>query len=245
MDDRVVIEMGAELSKIAGVAQRVSSLITGSKAKALGAAAISRADEASMLRNIANAGGRWRPHGDARINARVRESAERVGRAATRLDGLRKQELNAVRLTRAGLGTAAAVGAGAAYANLEKRALLERLVRLGATDVPNTPRLLMKQRSPQELAGLQHGVQQWWGKKVTQPLMNIANKGLHRIPEGKVRNLATSGAKMVAQDPVGTVASWALIPVPGSEALYHGAKKGLERAIDRLAPLATTHTPVG
>jgi hypothetical protein len=125
-----------------------------------------------------------------------------------------------------------------------KVALLERLVRLGATDIPKTPRLLMKQRSPQELAGLQHGVEQWWGKKVTQPVMNVANKGLSRLPEGKFKNVATSGAKLVAQDPIGTLASNA-IPVPGASLAYHGAKRGLERVIDRISPLATTATPVG
>lgn len=125
-----------------------------------------------------------------------------------------------------------------------KVALLERLVRLGATDIPKTPRLLMRQRSPQELANLQHGVADWWGKKVTTPVMNVANKGLNRLPEGKLKNVATSGAKLVAQDPIGTLASNA-IPVPGASLAYHGAKRGLERAIDRIAPLATTATPVG
>lgn len=121
---------------------------------------------------------------------------------------------------------------------LEKLALLERLVRLGATDIPQTPRLLMKQRSPQELAGLQHGVENWWSKKVTQPVMNVANKGLSKLPEGKLKNVATSGAKLVAQDPIGTLAS-NVIPVPGASLAYHGAKRGLERVIDRVAPLAT------
>lgn len=125
-----------------------------------------------------------------------------------------------------------------------KVALLERLVRLGATDIPKTPRLLMKQRSPQELAGLQHGVENWWGKKVTQPVMSVANKGLNKLPEGKLKNVATSGAKLVAQDPIGTLASNA-IPIPGASLAYHGAKRGLERVIDRVAPLATPALPVG
>lgn len=242
MDIHVVAGMCAELSKLAGIAQRATSLVTGSKAKALGAAAASHADEASMLRNISSAGGRWRQHGDARIDTRIRESAERVGRAATKLYGLHKQERKAVHLTRAGLGAAAAIGAGATYANLEKRALLERLVRLGATDVPKTPRLFMKQRSPQELASLQQGVQSWWGKKVSDPIMGVANKGLNKLPEGKLKSMATSGAKLVAQDPVGALASNA-VPIPGASLAYFGVKKGLERAIDRVAPLATSALP--
>lgn len=123
-----------------------------------------------------------------------------------------------------------------------KTALLERLVRLGATDVPHTPRLFMKQRSPQELAGLQHGVQNWWGKKVTQPIMGVANKGLSKLPDGKVKRIATSGAQMVAQDPIGALAANA-VPIPGASVAYFGAKKGLERAIDRIAPLATPALP--
>lgn len=122
-----------------------------------------------------------------------------------------------------------------------KIALLERLVRLGATDIPKTPRLLMKQRSPQELAGLQQGVENWWGKKVTQPIMNVANKGLNKLPEGKLKSVATTGAKMVAQDPLGTVAANA-VPIPGAFPAYLGVKRGLEKAIDRVAPLATTAT---
>jgi hypothetical protein len=125
-----------------------------------------------------------------------------------------------------------------------KTALIERLVRLGATDVPGTPRLLMKKRSPQELAGLQHGVANWWGKKVTEPIMGVANKGLSRLPEGKLKNVATSGAKLVAQDPVGALAANA-VPVPGASLAYFGAKRGLEKAIDRIAPLATTSAPMG
>ena len=123
-----------------------------------------------------------------------------------------------------------------------KVALLERLVRLGATDVPGTPRLLMRQRSPQELAGLQHGVEHWWDKNVSSHIMNVANKGLNKLPAGKLKSVATSGAKLVAQDPVGALASNA-VPIPGASAAYFGAKKGLEKAIDRFAPLATPALP--
>lgn len=129
--------------------------------------------------------------------------------------------------------------AGAMRAELEKLALLERLVRLGATDIPKTPRLLMKQRSPGELAGLQRGVEQWWGKNISAPVQRVADKGLNRLPEGKLKNVATQGAKLVAQDPIGTLAVNA-IPVPGALPAYLGAKRGLERVIDRVAPMAST-----
>ncbi len=230
--------MSDELAKLAGVTQRAATLITGSKAKELKAAATAHADEAFKLKRIADAGGLWKQKSDPRFNKRIAESAERVGRAATKIKGLYKQERKAVNLTRTGLGVAAVAGAGAAGKQLEKRALLERLVRLGATDIPNTPRLLMKQRSPQELAGLQHGVQQWWGKRVSQPVMNVANKGLSKLPEGKLKNVVTSGAKLVAQDPIGALAANA-VPIPGASVAYFGAKRGLERAIDRFAPLAS------
>lgn len=122
---------------------------------------------------------------------------------------------------------------------LEKLALLERLVRLGATDIPKTPRLLMRHRSPEELAGLQHGVTKAWDERVTNPIMQVANRGLNRLPEGKVRQLATKGMQTVARDPVGALAT-NLVPVPGAFPAYAAGKKGLERLIDRAAPLATT-----
>lgn len=117
-----------------------------------------------------------------------------------------------------------------------KGALLERLVRLGATDIPNTPRLLMRKRSPVELAKLQQRVTQGWDKRVTSPIMQAADSGLKRLPEGKIKSIATGGAKMLAKDPVGVVAS-NLVPIPGAFPAYMGAKKGLERAIDRFAPV--------
>jgi len=119
---------------------------------------------------------------------------------------------------------------------LSKTALLERLVRLGATDIPKTPRLFMKQRSPSELAGLQHGVENWWSNKVTNPLMQKAEKHVvSKLPE-KIQPVARKGAKLVAEDPIGTALTNA-IPIPGAHPAYLGAKKGLEHLIDRVAPL--------
>jgi hypothetical protein len=122
---------------------------------------------------------------------------------------------------------------------LEKVALLERLVRLGATDVPKTPRLLMRKRSPEELAGLQHAVTRGWDKRVTEPIMGLANKGLQKLPEGKMKSVISGQVRDVARDPLGTVASTA-VPVPGATLAYQAGKKGLEKLIDRVAPLATT-----
>lgn len=119
---------------------------------------------------------------------------------------------------------------------LQKRALLERLVRLGATDVPGTPRLLMRRRSPEELAGLQSRVQEGWNNRVTKPLMGVAERGLQKLPTGKLQDAARAGARLLAQDPVGTVAS-NLIPIPGASPAYLAGKRGAEKLIDRIAPL--------
>ena len=120
---------------------------------------------------------------------------------------------------------------------MKKTALLERLIRLGATDIAKTPRMFMKQRNAVELAKLQLGVAQAWNKKITAPIMRSVQPALMKIPEGKPRQWATVGAHLVAEDPFGFVATRAIL-VPGASAAWVGMKKGLERAIDRFAPLA-------
>lgn len=121
----------------------------------------------------------------------------------------------------------------------EKLALLERLVRLGATDIPGTPRLLMRHRNPQELKSLQHAFESGWHKRVTDPIMGVAEKGIGLLPSGKVQEGARAGARLIAKDPIGHGLA-ALTPVP---VLPHAgvevAKKGLEKLIDRFAPLAS------
>lgn len=116
-----------------------------------------------------------------------------------------------------------------------KLALLERLVRLGATDIPNTPRLLMRKRTPGELAALQQGVEAGWDSHVTAPLMRVAEHGLRRLPSGKIRQLATAGARVVAEDPVGALVT-NVLPVPGASPAWIATKRGLEHAIDRITP---------
>jgi hypothetical protein len=123
----------------------------------------------------------------------------------------------------------------ACFAELEKTALFERLVRLGATPIKGTPQWLMKNRSPQELKALQGSVEAGWNKRVTQPIMNAAEGPLSKLPKGKIQSGARWVAQSIAQDPVGMTLAKA-IPVPGASMLYAGAKKGLERVIDRVAP---------
>jgi hypothetical protein len=121
----------------------------------------------------------------------------------------------------------------------EKTALIERLVRLGATPIPGTPKLVMNERSPSELADLQHSVSKGWNERVTKPLLSAAEPVLRRLPAGRVQSTLRRGAELAAEDPVGTLVSNA-IPVPGAFPAYVGAKKGLERVIDKVAPLTRT-----
>ncbi len=120
---------------------------------------------------------------------------------------------------------------------LTKIALIERLVRLGATDIPNTPRMLMRHRSPQELGQLQSSVTSLLYNNVKKPIMGVAEKGLTKLPAGKVQSAARTMAETFATDPVGTTLSAVALPIPGAEALYVGGKKVLERGIDKAFPL--------
>lgn len=120
---------------------------------------------------------------------------------------------------------------------LEKTALLERLVRLGATPIKGTPELLMKSRSPVELKALQQAVESGWNRNITQPIMNVLEKPINKIPSVKLRAGATWAARRIAEDPVGMgLAEFS--PVPGTGFAYQGLKKGLEKAIDYFAPLS-------
>jgi len=94
----------------------------------------------------------------------------------------------------AGLGALAVPSAVALskHSSFDKQALLERLVRLGATDIPGTPRLLMRHRSPEELGQLQQGVTDAISK-VKEPLRakgtGVVERLANKLPDvgGKVR----------------------------------------------------------
>lgn len=94
----------------------------------------------------------------------------------------------------------------------------------------------MRHRAPGELAALQKATSKAWDSKVTDPLMRVADHGLKHIPQGKLRTLATQGAHLVAEDPVGFTVTHA-IPLPGVSPAWIAAKKGLEKGIDKIAPL--------
>ncbi len=128
---------------------------------------------------------------------------------------------------------------------IDKIALVERLARLAATDVEalpgiknivsSTPRLLMKHRNPEELGALEKGVTRAF-RKVEAPLERKLNTATAGWSPG-VKNLARKGGRLLIRNPEQIPLQ--AIPVPGVSPLMFGAKRGLERAIDRLAPAQT------
>lgn len=122
---------------------------------------------------------------------------------------------------------------------IEKIALIERLVRLGAHDIPKTPRLLMKKRSPEELRALQEAVESRWNKAVTDPILNKVTPAIGRIPENVItkypKKYLQYGSRLVAEDPIGITA--AQFSYPGTTEAYIAGKKLLEKAIDKSFPL--------
>lgn len=117
---------------------------------------------------------------------------------------------------------------------MDKKALIERLVRLGATDVPGTPRLLMKQRSPQELAALQHGVSDTF-RRFEDPAKKAIHGVLDKVTHEKTRNVLKSGANTLIENP--EMLPITALPIPGVSMAYLAGKKGLEKGLDRLSPL--------
>jgi Inorganic Pyrophosphatase len=119
-------------------------------------------------------------------------------------------------------------------ASTVKEALLERLVRLAATDVPGTPRLVMRHRSPEELASLQHAVEGTFGR-FEGPAKARVHGVLEKVPHAGVRKALQSGADMMIENP--EMIPMQAVPVPGVSLGYLAAKKGIEKGLDRLAPL--------
>lgn len=125
-------------------------------------------------------------------------------------------------------------GGGIKIGELDKQALLERLIRLGATDIPGTPRLLMKHRSPEELASLQHGVEALFGK-VQDPVKKVVGGFIEKVPSESARKILTKGTNTLIENP--ELIPMQPIPIPGLTVGYLGAKKGAERLIDKFAPI--------
>lgn len=104
-----------------------------------------------------------------------------------------------------------------------KVALIERLMRLGFTDIPNTPRMFMCKRSPTELAGIQHGVEKFFNN-YEQPAIAKATNAIERhVKHPGARKVLTRGAELVVKNP--ELALTEFSPVPGTGAMWLGAKK--------------------
>lgn len=138
-----------------------------------------------------------------------------------------------------------------------KQALIEQLARLGATDVLDLPgvrkatasmpkvqkalntRLLMRHRDPVELSALQHSIAEA-RHRVTEPMVQAAERGLDKIPGMTVRPKLRKGTsalvRMMVENP--DFAAVKLNPIPGSSIAYLAGKQGLEKALDHFAPVA-------
>lgn len=137
-------------------------------------------------------------------------------------------------------------------AALEKTALIERLMRLAATDVEHlpgvnklvssTPRMFMRHRSPEELGALQHGVEQFFSKKQA-PVVAAAHGAIGRLPGPFAHPRAQAAMKAVSEGIIRNpeLLAFELSPLPGSGSVlapaWVGAKRGIERVIDRVAPV--------
>lgn len=135
-------------------------------------------------------------------------------------------------------------------APMVKQALIERLVRLGATDVEDlpgvgriiksTPRLFMRKRSPEELGQLQQRVTDAFDA-YEKPAIEKARGAIERRLPAKtpkretVSKLLGHGAEAVIKNPELAITEFS--PVPGTGLAWIGAKRGIEKAIDRLAPV--------
>lgn len=117
---------------------------------------------------------------------------------------------------------------------LLKIALVERLVRLGATDVPGTPRLVMRHRSPEELAQLQQSVEDSW-TRAAAPMKEKAHAVAQYVPTQRGKVLAEKGMGFLIDNPEQIPLQ--AVPLPGVSFAALAAKKGLENTIDRIAPL--------
>lgn len=118
----------------------------------------------------------------------------------------------------------------------EKAAALKEIVRLLAKDIPGTPRLVMKHRNVAQRAALGESAERLMNR-MTDPAMAIAEKGLSRLPAGRVQGAARRSAEMVVRDPLGhglaTLVPIPVLPHAGVEVM----KKGIRRGIDAIDPI--------
>ena len=104
---------------------------------------------------------------------------------------------------------------------MRKAALLGQLARVLRQDIPGTPRWVLPEASPTQLAGIQEK-----GNNLLGPLKEKAKS----LP-----GFLHKPAKLLLDNPELVLA--APIPVPGASVAAMGAKKLLERGIDHISPL--------
>lgn len=124
--------------------------------------------------------------------------------------------------------------AEAFFDELTKIGLAERLARLMYTDIPGTPRLLMRERSPEELAAIQHGVTNRWQDAVA-PIKEKATALAQKVPTNFGKSVAEHGMHTMIDNP--EVLGGLAMPIPGVTEGYLFAKKGIEHLLDKTAPL--------
>jgi hypothetical protein len=121
---------------------------------------------------------------------------------------------------------------------MEKDALLGEVARLLASDVTlpggkETPRLLMRKRSPGELASIQHTVNSAGGlkPKIEGVLHRAADKTFTPRVAGALKSVASLGVQHPEIIPMQAA------PIPGLTPAYLAGKRGLEKLIERVSPV--------
>jgi hypothetical protein len=117
---------------------------------------------------------------------------------------------------------------------MEKDALLGELARAALTPIPGTKPLFIRHRSPQELATVQHTVNSAGGlkPKVEGFLHRAADKVFTPRVAGAMKGLASVGVNNPEIIPMQAA------PIPGLTPAYLAGKRGLERLIEKVLPVA-------
>ena len=116
---------------------------------------------------------------------------------------------------------------------MNKDALLGELARAALSDIPGTPRLLMRSRSPQELGALQHNINSLGGLKykAEDAVHGLADKVFTPRVSGAVKSVASMGIRNPEIIPMQG------LPIPGLTPAYLAAKRGLEKGIEKISPV--------
>ena len=116
---------------------------------------------------------------------------------------------------------------------MEKDALLGEIVRGLLTDIPGTPRGFIREHSPQELAAIQHSINSLGGLKyrAEDAVHGLADRVFTPRVSGAVKSIASMGIRNPEIIPMQA------LPIPGLTPAYLAGKRGLEKGIERIAPV--------